>query len=75
MNEEAYSDEDFLETLAGQKELSKVQFATSEFYRYEVDKFSHKNRNRGSDKVSLFNRYSNDWSHNPFLQKVHRMGY
>ena len=47
----------------------------SDFYKNERDAFRYKNRNRGSDKVSLFNKYSNGWSHDKFLSKVHRAGY
>ena len=52
-----------------------VAFETSEFYRYEQQKFHHKNKNRGMDKVSIFNKYDKVWAQDRFLSKVHRRGY
>ena len=53
----------------------KVAFATSEFYRFETDKFRHENANRGHDKVSLFNKYNQTWTTDAYIKNNHKLGF
>ena len=40
-----------------------------------MDKYRHQNANRGHDKVSLFNKYQQNWSGSKFINSNHKAGY
>ena len=44
----------------------------SENYLFERDSFKLKNKNRGADKVALFNIATRAWEKSKFLMHVHR---